>query len=160
MPALPELDTILRITGESPSGSGRSSVMVQEAQVNAKNVCDAGSVTLPLDKFPHVEFSVTGHGHNCSECRKPCEGEKLTCSDKCRKRRNRRQRDARTAIHLVMFELGKIRDSLKRRETTPRFIADLNRLKAEINDLLLMAGDADAVQRHSMLTEVSRKRSL
>jgi len=128
--------------------------------MNTKPVRDAGSVTMPLDKFPHVEFSVTGHGHNCSECRKPCEGEKLTCSDKCRKRRNRRQRDARTAIHLAMFELGKIRDSLKRRETVPRFIGDLNRLKAEINDLLLMAGDPDAVGRHEMLTEVARKRSV
>lgn len=130
--------------------------------MNTKNVRDAGSVTMPLDRFPHVEFTagVTVTRHNCSECRKPCVGEKLTCSDKCRKRRQRRQRDARAAHHMVMFELGKIRDSLKRRETVPKFIADLQRLKAEINDLLLMAGDEDALNRHTMLTEAARKRSV
>jgi hypothetical protein len=99
---------------------------------------------------------MTSHTGYCSECRKSCPG--ITCSDKCRKRRNRRQRDARTAHHLVMFELGKIRDSLKRREDTNKHIQDLTRLKAEISDLLLLAGDADAMRLHEMRTELARKR--
>lgn len=103
---------------------------------------------------------MTSHGavNYCSECRKSCPG--ITCSDKCRKRRNRRQRDARTAHHLVMFELSKIRDSIKRREDTNKHIQDLTRLKGEISDLLLLAGDADAMRLHEMRTELARKRTL
>lgn len=100
---------------------------------------------------------MTGHGNYCSECRKDCLG--TTCSAKCRKRRQRRQSEARIAHSMVMFELGKIRDSIKRREDTNKHIQDLTRLKAEISDLLLLAGDADAMRLHEMRTELARKRS-
>lgn len=94
----------------------------------------------------------------CTECREPCKG--ITCSMKCRKRRERRQREARTAHAVVMHELSKIRVSLKRRENVTKLADDLKRLKGEINDLLLLAGDADAMNKHLMLTDISRKRSV
>ena len=101
---------------------------------------------------------MTSHTNICTECRKSCAG--ITCSVKCRKHRQRRKAEARMAMSLAIFELSKIRDSLKRREDVPKFIGDLNRLKSEVNDLLLLAGDTDAVNKHQMLTEFSRKRSV
>lgn len=101
-------------------------------------------------------------GGECSECRKPFEGlhlvSKTTCSPKCRKRRERRQKDAHSAYILALHELGKIRDSLKRRENVEDFIPQLQRLKGEINDLLLLAGEADALAKREMLeARASRK---
>lgn len=99
---------------------------------------------------------MTGHSERyCIECKsKPVTGEKqICCSAKCRKKRQRRIEQARLALPLAMYELGKIRDSIKRKECVPDFIADLKRLKGEINDLLLLAGDIDAVERNAMLTQ-------
>lgn len=101
---------------------------------------------------------MTSHRNECSECRKPCAG--ITCSTKCRKRRQRRRQEAQLVLPLVVTELGKIRACLKRREDVPHFIEQLKRLKGEVNDLLLFAGDEDALSRHEMLTEVARKRSV
>lgn len=90
----------------------------------------------------------------CSECKTVrVWGQKKTCSDKCRKAAQRRREAARLALPLAMYELGKMRDSIKRKERVPDFIADLKRLKGEINDLLLLAGDIDAVERNAMLTQ-------
>jgi hypothetical protein len=56
-----------------------------------------------------------------------------------------------------MYELGKIRDSIKRRERVPDFVEDLKRLKAEINDLLLLAGEREAMERQQMLQDRAMK---
>lgn len=94
------------------------------------------------------------YGRYCSECKsvKVRRGQ-ITCSPACRKKRQRRQEQARLSLPLAMFELGKIGDSIKRKERVLDFIADLNRLKAEINDLLLLAGKIDAVERNAMLSQ-------
>jgi hypothetical protein len=76
-----------------------------------------------------------------------------TCSPACRKKRQRRQQQARLALPLAMYELGKIRDSIKRKEGVPEFIADLKRLRGEIDDLLLLAGDIDTRERIAMLNQ-------
>lgn len=95
--------------------------------------------------------------HECSECRTPTNG--ITCSTKCRKRRQRRRHEVQSAFPLVMSEMGKIRDSVKRREDLAQLIEQLKRIKGEVNDLLLMAGDQDAVNRHTMVSEILRKRT-
>lgn len=101
-------------------------------------------------------------GGQCSECKTPFEGmhlvSKTTCSPKCRKRRERRQKDAQSAWILALHELGKIRDSLKRREDVEQFIPQLQRLKGEINDLLLLAGEADAISKREMLEARANRR--
>jgi hypothetical protein len=76
-----------------------------------------------------------------------------TCSPACRKKRQRRQEQARLALPLALHELGKIRDSIKRKERVPDFIGDLKRLRSEIDDLLLLAGDIDARERNAMLSQ-------
>jgi len=52
-----------------------------------------------------------------------------------------------------MYELAKIRDSIKRKERMPEFIADLKYLKREIDDLLHLAGDTEVVALYSMLNQ-------
>jgi hypothetical protein len=98
----------------------------------------------------------------CSECREElpayCRIDQTTCIPKCRKARERRQKQARLALPLAMYELGKIRDSIKRHERVPDFINDLKRLKAEINDLLLLAGDTESMERREMIESIARKR--
>lgn len=97
--------------------------------------------------------------HTCAECKQPMDGKGQTCSPKCRKRRQRRQHEARLALPLAMYELGKIRDSLKRRERISDFTADLLRLKAEINDLLVLAGEPDSIAKVEMLSARARLHS-
>lgn len=106
------------------------------------------------DKFA-APVTMTSHTERyCSECKtvRVRRGQQ-TCSSTCRKKRQRRREQAKLAFPLAMYELGKIRDSIKRKERVPDFIADLNRLKAEINDLLVLAGEIDAVERNAMLTQ-------
>lgn len=52
-----------------------------------------------------------------------------------------------------MYELGKIGDSIKRKERVPDFIGDLKRLRLEINDLLLLAGDIEQKELVAMLNQ-------
>lgn len=90
----------------------------------------------------------------CSECKtERVWGNKITCSPKCRKAKQRRMQQARLAHPLAMYELGKIRDSIKRRERVPDFIADLKHLRQEIDDLLYMAGDISTFERYNMLNQ-------
>lgn len=98
---------------------------------------------------------MTGHSERyCVECkRNPVRGKALFCGSKCRKHAQRRREQARLAHPLAMYELSKIRDSIKRKERVPDFIADLQHLKAEINDLLLLAGEISAVERNAMLSQ-------
>jgi len=100
-------------------------------------------------------------GGCCSECKQPFDGyhlaSKSTCSLKCRKRRERRQKDAHAAWILALHELGKIRDSIKRRENVKEFIPQLQRLKGEINDLLLLAEEPEAMARLQMLEGRARR---
>ncbi len=107
-----------------------------------------------------MEYKWTSGG-KCSECGEPFEGmhlaSKTTCGPKCRKKRERRRQLARLAFPLAMYELSKIRDSLKRREDIEKFTEDLKRLKAEIGDLLLLAGEADAVAKREMFESHARK---
>ena len=97
----------------------------------------------------------------CSECGAPIDGwdrgDRTTCGPRCRKARQRRQAQAKKAFSLAMAELAKIRDSLKRREQVDSFKSELQRLKAEINDLLLLAGDEDAKARQEMLEGRARR---
>lgn len=97
------------------------------------------------------------HSGQCSECRKPITGDATTCSAKCRKRRQRRQQQAAEAYPLAMHELQVMRDGIKRGENVPRTIEELKRLQAEIRDLLVLAGDPDAVSRQQMLEGHARK---
>jgi hypothetical protein len=98
-----------------------------------------------------------GYERYCSECKKEinryARSDVETCSATCRKRRERRQDKARRAFPLAMYELGKIRESLKHRERVPDFIAELQRLKAEINDLLVLAGEPESMARLKMLED-------
>ena len=103
--------------------------------------------------FNSPSVTMTSHTERyCCECkRKPVDGKALFCSAGCRKRAQRRKHNARLALPLAMYELGKIRDSIKRRERLPDFISDLNRLQAEIFDLLHLAGDEEEMARRDML---------
>lgn len=100
-------------------------------------------------------------GGRCSECGQEFQGlhlaSKTTCSPKCRKRRERRQRDSESAWVLALHELGKMRDGIKRGESLDKYREQLHRLKGEINDLLLLAKDADAVARREMLEARARR---
>lgn len=102
--------------------------------------------------------SVTGRRHTCSECKKELpsssywsETKRVTCSAKCRKRRERRQKDAHSAWILAMHNLQLMRDSIKRGEQVIELRDQLIRLKDEISDLLLLANESNAVQRREML---------
>jgi hypothetical protein len=57
-----------------------------------------------------------------------------------------------------MNELYKIRDSLKRREDVDTLAADLRWLKAEIDDLLALAGDTDTLLKRQMFEDRARNR--
>lgn len=139
----------------------------------ARSVCDADQSHTDLEinvtplshraldsEYQPYEWTTGGA---CSECKQPFEGmhlvSKTTCSGKCRKRRERRQKEAYAAHIMVLHELAKIRDSLKRRENIGEFIPQLQRLKGEINDLLLLAGDREALEKQQMLYDRSRRMS-
>jgi uncharacterized protein YdcH (DUF465 family) len=103
---------------------------------------------------------VTGRRHTCTECRNelPDCGDsrratRVTCSAKCRKRRERRQKDAHSAWILAQHELQKMRDSIKRGEQVVDLRNQLIRLRDEINDLLLLANESNAVQRLQFLSD-------
>lgn len=105
----------------------------------------------------HFAAPVTGRRHVCTECKNELPGsyrdKRVTCSPKCRKRRERRQKDAHSAWILAMHELQKMRDSIKRGEQVLEMRDQLLRLKDEINDLLLLANESNAVQRRSFLND-------
>lgn len=107
----------------------------------------------------HYEYVTGGR---CSECRKEFEGlhlaSKTTCSAKCRKRRERRQKEAESAWVVILRELGNMRDAIKRGESVPEYIEKLHRVRGEINDLLLLAKDPDAVAKQQMLESRARSR--
>src|SRR5690554_3886696 len=98
---------------------------------------------------------------NCIECGNELPTwhlrQKITCSAVCRKRRERRQKDQQSAHVIVMQELQKMRDGIKRGEALAEYREQLIRLKDEINDLLLLANDADAVARREMIEARARR---
>lgn len=100
--------------------------------------------------------------NKCIECGKELERwhsrQQLTCSAKCRKRRERRQKDQQSAHTLAMRELQKMRDGIKRGEELERYREQLMRLRDEINDLLLLAKDADQLAKREMLEARARWR--
>lgn len=111
-----------------------------------------------------INRSVTNRGHNCTECGKPLpfirdgwKEPRRTCSAKCRKRRERRQKEADCAYIGALHELQKIRDSLKRGEMVDKFRQDVIRVRDECNDLLLLAKDEDRVALREMLEARARK---
>lgn len=116
-------------------------------------------MTSPSHKDPFSFRDVTSPSHVCSECKQllPIGSKALTCGPKCRKRRERRQKDAHSAHIMVLHELAKIRESLKRQEDVKVYRERLIRLKDEINDLLLLANDDDAKARFSMLNDRARR---
>jgi len=99
----------------------------------------------------------------CIECGKELERwqnlKQITCSAKCRKRRERRQKDQQSAHVVVMLELQKMRDGIKRGEELVRYREQLQYLKNEINDLLLLARDPDAMAAREMLEDRARRRA-
>ena len=101
-------------------------------------------------------------GGVCSECKTPFDSfhlaSKTTCSPKCRKRRERRQKEQHAAHILAMREIQKMRDGIKRRESLHDFRAQLQYLRDEINDLLLLANEPDAMARREMLEDRARRR--
>ncbi len=93
----------------------------------------------------------------CIECKhQPAVENQSYCGATCRKRAQRRREQVKLALPLAMHELSKIRDTIKRREYVIDPIADLKRLKAEINDLLLLAGDSEERARVQMLNDRAR----
>lgn len=118
---------------------------------------------LSVTKTSHTQIAheyewVTGGC--CSECKEPFEGwhlaSKTTCGTKCRKRRERRQKQQHSIYILIMRDLQEIRDGIKRRETLEDYREQLRDLKNAINDLLLLANDPDSVALRSMLEERAR----
>lgn len=103
-------------------------------------------------------------GGRCSECGSTVGftewhyDTKTTCSANCRKQRERRQKNARSAWVVVIRELQPVRDAIKRGEDLPEYRQQLQRLKGEINDLLMLAKDTDTMEARAMLE--SRKRQL
>lgn len=100
-------------------------------------------------------------GGKCSECGKPFEGmhlvSKITCGPACRKRRERRQKSQLEAYLIALGQLQKMRAGIKRGESLEVFREQLNYLKGEINDLLVLAKDEDAMARQAMLEERARR---
>lgn len=121
-------------------------------------------VTSPGHAFANGD--VTGQGHRggcvCSECKKPlsprAKSGALTCSDKCRKRRERRQKLQHAVWIDAMHALVEIRDAIKRGEDIEHHISSLNRLKEEINDLLVLAGEQNAIERLAMFEARAQRR--
>lgn len=100
-------------------------------------------------------------GGQCAVCKKPFEGmhllSQVTCGDTCRKRLQRQRQREKEAMIKVMSEPQLIRGAIKRKERIPEFISELNRLKGEINDLLLLAGDSDQKSKHEMMQGLKNK---
>jgi len=103
--------------------------MVQEAQMKTRTVTPA-SVTLPLDKFPHIEFSVTVAAvtpHKCMMCGTTELGPRAkTCSTNCRKAMSRRK-------EYLQRELQHVRDAL---QVIQRYSRQWPDLQAEIEKTL------------------------
>lgn len=121
---------------------------------NSRSVCD---IDPSHTDRPHEWIT----GGRCSECRKEFEGwhlsTKTTCSTKCRKRRERRQKDAESAWVVVLQEMAKMRDGIKRGESLEKYRAQLNRIRDEAGDLLLLAKDPDMMAKREMLESRERK---
>lgn len=100
--------------------------------------------------------------NQCSECRNELplwhNRNQVTCSPKCRKQRERRQKDAHSVHILILQDMQKIRDSVKRRESLSDFRAQLIRIRDEVNDILLLANDPDAMARREMLEDIHRRK--
>lgn len=120
-------------------------------------------VTLTGHTFTGDDVTSPGHGGGrvCSECKKPLSPRAkpgaLTCSATCRKRRERRQKLQHAVWIDAMHALGSIRDAIKRGEDIEHHISSLNRLKEEINDLLELARDENAMARRAMLEARARR---
>lgn len=96
----------------------------------------------------------------CIECGvelDPGSPRRFTCSTRCRKRRQRRQADQQSAWVAALREMQKMRDGIKRGEQLQRYREQLLRLRDEINDLLVLAKDADALARQEMLEARARR---
>lgn len=116
-----------------------------------------------------MELSGSGayaRGGRCSECG-TSEGfndyhmeNKTTCSTKCRKRRERRLKQAKSAWVVVLRELQPVRDSIKRGEDLEEHREKLKRLRDEITDLLHLAKDNDTMEMRAMLEARKRQMNL
>lgn len=62
-------------------------------------------VTLPLDRYPHIDFSVTPVVVTCVMCGKTISTRAKTCSPNCRKRMSRRK-------EAIAREVMAVRDAL------------------------------------------------
>lgn len=133
---------------------------------NARSLCDTSTSQTDLqhlkslygDDYIPYEWVFGGQ---CAVCKKPFEGmhllSQVTCGDTCRKRLQRLRQREKEAMAKVMSELQIMRGGIKRKERLPEFINELNRLKGEINDLLLLAGDSDQKSKHEMMQGLKNK---
>lgn len=127
---------------------------------------NSAPVTLPGHDIGGSRNDVTNRGHVCTECKKPLPDEtwdkratkRVTCSAKCRKRRERRLANQHAAWIVAQRQLQQMRDGIKRGEQLKDFRDQLIRLKDEINDLLVLVNDEDAIARRNFLSERSRRR--
>ena len=83
---------------------------------------------------------------------------RLFCSDSCRVNWHRRADSLNHAIDRAMSNLQTVRSSVKRHpDLMPALLPRLNRLKDEINDLLLLCRDPERQQLMNMLYERSAR---
>jgi hypothetical protein len=129
--------------------------MIMTITPQSRSVCDWSTSQTDRQEYEWIE------GGRCSECKKEFEGlhlaSKTTCSAKCRKRRERRQKDSESAWVVVLQEMGKMRDGIKRGESLEKYLDQLRRIRGEVNDLLLLAKDPDARAKREMLEARARR---
>lgn len=105
-------------------------------------------------------------GGTCTECGADLgqwhSSAKTTCSEACRKRRQRRLHSINQHWLEVMNALNRMRGDIKRRdseEILKIYTGQLIYLKTEINDLLLLAKDKDALDKQQMMSDMKRRRA-
>jgi len=127
---------------------------------NTRSLCDiaVSHNDLPDNYIPYEWVT----GGECAVCRKPFEGMHLlsqkTCGPSCRKRLQRLRASEAEVYSRIMSQFQIMRGGIKRRENVQQSIEQLKELKAQINDLLQLAGDDEELSRRTMLEGRSLKR--
>jgi len=94
----------------------------------------------------------------CSECKKEISDKATTCSATCRKHRQRRKAEAKANFNRMFWYLEVYRRAIKDNLISEKTaIAELIRIKDEINDLLLLANEENAKARVAMMEGLRRR---